>query len=340
MTETCLNATATPRQGEVALGYWDTLQRALGEAGQTRSQIVGNTDLKQNSTKVSVQEYLAAFERGLENDAEFALKVGQAASLKTFPVLGMTLLSCSNLEQALRQILRYESLNHDLGRSELDISSRVCTYHWMANPSYVFDRHGRLAFQLALSVFAGIKSFAPLLLQRTLPIKRLTFIVHESRLAPSIERFFACPVSFGAKSNSIEVDAKVLDWKLAFADPSMFSALTKHAESLLSVKKQNQDLVRRIQEILPDALRRQTFKIEDLAAELSLSSRSVQRKLKEQGLSYQGILDETCLKLARYYLKETSLSLIQIAHIIGFKEQSSFNHAFKNWTGKSPGEFR
>jgi AraC-like DNA-binding protein len=210
----------------------------------------------------------------------------------------------------------------------------------MPNPSYLPAFESIISFQLALSVFAGIKTFAPLLLRQDLPIRRVNFAIDRVEIASSVQQFFACPIYFGQGKNSIEVDVDLMSLDLTFADPTMFDALTKHAESLLLGSDDQNDFLRRVQALIPEALRRQNFKIEDLASELNASARTVQRKLKEQGYTYQKLVDETRLKLAKVHLRENQLSMSEIAFMVGYQEQSSFNHAFKSWTKLSPREFR
>ncbi|HEX2530500.1 MAG TPA: helix-turn-helix transcriptional regulator [Burkholderiaceae bacterium] len=66
----------------------------------------------------------------------------------------------------------------------------------------------------------------------------------------------------------------------------------------------------------------------------------MQRKLGEVGIGFQQVLDRTRHELATDYLKNDKLSLAEIAFLLGYREQSSFNHAFKEWTGFNPGAYR
>jgi AraC-like DNA-binding protein len=78
----------------------------------------------------------------------------------------------------------------------------------------------------------------------------------------------------------------------------------------------------------------------DVAEQLGQTTRTLQRKLKEAGSSFQEVLDQTRRELAEHYLAQVELSITDIAYMLGFQEQSSFNHAFKDWTGLNPGAFR
>jgi len=337
MTTTCSSTTATPFQGEVALGYWQTLYRALALEGLANAEDQQSTDFESTP---SVTQYLDALRTGFSVRQGFGLVVGSLVSLQTFPVLGMTLLSCDNLRQAMQQILRYESLNHDLGSSNLTIGENVSQYSWTPNPTYLTKTDDVLSFQLSLSVFAGIKTFAPMLVQAGIPFKKISFVAPEPQNSLLYRDFFETDVLFNQKLNAITVDNETLDWKVRSGDPSILRTLTSHADELLLPGESEQDYSWKVKSILPDALRQQAFGIEDLANKLNISPRTLQRRLKELGYSYQTIVNETRQKLAEIYLSENKVSMNEIAFLIGYREQSSFNHAFKSWTGLSPSEYQ
>jgi len=80
--------------------------------------------------------------------------------------------------------------------------------------------------------------------------------------------------------------------------------------------------------------------LDECAASLSLSARTLRRKLQERGLSYQQIIDEVRSGLARTQLLAPRSSVEAVATRLGFSEAASFSRAFKRWTGMSPRQFR
>lgn len=78
----------------------------------------------------------------------------------------------------------------------------------------------------------------------------------------------------------------------------------------------------------------------EVAADLHVSPRSLQRRLAAEGDTFQEVLDRTRERLARHYLTTTGLSDTEIAFLIGYDEQTSFHRAFRSWTGSTPGEAR
>jgi AraC-like DNA-binding protein len=71
-----------------------------------------------------------------------------------------------------------------------------------------------------------------------------------------------------------------------------------------------------------------------------MSPRTLQRRLRDHGLCYADLLDSTRASAAKNYLSDRGISVAEVAYLLGFSEQSSFNHAFKRWTGQAPNEFR
>ena len=80
--------------------------------------------------------------------------------------------------------------------------------------------------------------------------------------------------------------------------------------------------------------------VQDLARELHVSARTLQRRLTDQRLSFQRLLGEARRELARHYLLHSSMELNETAYLLGYEDASSFFRAFHNWEGTSPGQWR
>ena len=83
-----------------------------------------------------------------------------------------------------------------------------------------------------------------------------------------------------------------------------------------------------------------SLSIESVAGNFNISVRTLQRKLKEEGVSYLQIIEEVRKSLAIHYIKKSSSSVKEISAILGYSEPSGFVRAFKKWTGKTPSEYR
>jgi AraC-like DNA-binding protein len=80
--------------------------------------------------------------------------------------------------------------------------------------------------------------------------------------------------------------------------------------------------------------------IDMVARRLNMSVRTLQRRLNDDGLTFRGVLTSAQSDIAKSYLRETSLSIAQIAAQLGYADRTSFDLAFSNWTGSSPRRFR
>lgn len=79
---------------------------------------------------------------------------------------------------------------------------------------------------------------------------------------------------------------------------------------------------------------------DDIAASINMSRRSLQRKLKQQGISFSGLLDSSRRELGLQYVRDSRHSLNEIAYLLGFSEPGNFSRAFKRWYRKSPSQYR
>ena len=339
MTSTCSKTTVEPFTGEVAWPYWQTLVEVAKNKGVASTYINSDSGGGDYCGPVAVDEYLSLFSKGVGQSTGFGMSLGKAVTLGTFPVLGMTLLSCQNLGQVLTQILRYEGLNHDLGVSSLSLSEPVSRYIWTPNCIYLPDIQSELSFHLALSVFAGVQTFSPKLIQQTVPVERVGFMINKPKHINAYRDFFQAEVVFGQKFNFLDFKSSILDQAVLGGDMASFSALTAHADCLLKDSSKG-TIVVQLKRILPRALRQHQFRVDDLADELNISVRTLQRQLKESGTKFQVVLDGVRKNLAEHHLREKKLSMSDIAFLVGYQEQSSFNHAFKGWSGVSPSVFR
>jgi len=90
---------------------------------------------------------------------------------------------------------------------------------------------------------------------------------------------------------------------------------------------------------LPTLIFKGEATIETLASALNMTSRSLQRKLKTEGVNFRRLLDQARFDLTRQLMIEKEQPLSHISGIVGFNDQSSFNRAFKRWTGQTPHEY-
>lgn len=105
--------------------------------------------------------------------------------------------------------------------------------------------------------------------------------------------------------------------------------MQRHAEALLQVRQS-----------ISTRLGSGPVKLADVASDLLLSTRTLQRRLANAGLAFQMLLDTTRHELACHYLSRSAMPIAEVAYLLGFQDATAFHHAFKCWQGHGPGQYR
>ncbi len=154
------------------------------------------------------------------------------------------------------------------------------------------------------------------------------------------ERIFGCPVRFATAESAMRVARDVWDTPSKRADPDLFGVLADHARILGEKVPTEAAAVVDVRRAIVAQLRGGAPSLESVSKQLAMSPRTLQRRLQEHGVSYADLLDSTRAEAAKAYLKDRHISFAEVAYLLGFAEQSSFNHAFRRWTGKAPRDYR
>ena len=153
------------------------------------------------------------------------------------------------------------------------------------------------------------------------------------------ERFFTAPLHFGAPANVLLMDAGLLDRPLPAAN-SMIAGMNEQLLREYLGRMRNEQVSLHVRREIIALLGSDQLGLEQIAGRLNMSGRNLHRKLAEEGTSFKELQDEIRHDLALRYLSTSAMSLNQVAFSLGFIDQSSFNRAFKRWTGDSPGQYR
>ena len=324
-------------QARVARPYAQAALDELAACGVPVPDVEGDT--------LPVADYLAWLNMGSAQTGEdFGWRVGSRMRTASFVAYGHAVLSCPRFDDAIALTQRFEGLAHDLGRSELVIVEEQAHYRWH---SPWLAAHPCPA--LPESVMSGILAFATWLAQRPLPVLALAFPHAAPRpaLRDAIDRRLGLRVVYDAPVTSATVPASLLHEPIPTADPALFPLLEQHAAQQLATREQalrttdaRTALAAQVQRCIAERLAHDGARLGEVAQVLGLSARTLQRRLAEAGTPFQGLLDATRRELALQYLRDAHLSMTEVAFLLGYAEQSSFNHACRGWFGEAPGRVR
>lgn len=267
-------------------------------------------------------------------DPAIGLRVSRFVSPTTFHALGYALVASGSLREVFERIVRYHQVVSDALTLELSRDGERYRFRLLqpqGSPAPALE---------AIDAFAAIyvrtcrnrlgRDYAPLAvyLRRPQPADPMPW-----------HTVFRAPVFFAADEDRLEFAAQDFDSHLDDANPE----LAEHNETVLKrTLAQLQPLTwehkvrRAIEAQLPDG----EPSAERIAQALHLSLRSLQRHLADEGCRFDTLLNECRENLALLHLRDPQCSLAEISHLLGFADTSSFNRAFKRWTGMTPGQFR
>jgi AraC-like DNA-binding protein len=157
--------------------------------------------------------------------------------------------------------------------------------------------------------------------------------------AGEYSRWLSGEVRFGARQMEVRVPRKILRLRNVMADERSRAVVTPPVERELALQRSGSDFAGQIRRRLSEQQGHYPS-VQRLADEFNMSSRTLLRKLRQDGFTYQGLLDEARKEVAEWYLLKTRVPVEAIAERLGYVDASGFSRAFRRWFGKPPGKFR
>lgn len=267
-------------------------------------------------------------------DPAFGLRAAQCWHPSHLGVLGYAWMSSSSLRSALARLARYwRTIASDVEVALHELPAEVALSH---KPPPLPEDLDRVRGDVAMAILHGMcrSSYG----ERFVP-QRVAF----RHAAPSdrrpYETLFGCPLSFGAEANRLVLSRELADHALPTANRQLAAMHDRIlAEELARLAKG--DVLARARASLLERLTSGALSEEDLAGDLHMSRRSLQRRLAEADASYQVLLDDTRKDLALRYLEDPAKSATDVTFLLGYSQQSAFTRAFRRWTGMSPSAYR
>jgi AraC-like DNA-binding protein len=186
-------------------------------------------------------------------------------------------------------------------------------------------------------VVAGIRTGLRMISGHKATPTKIAFAHTRNSDIPEFERFFGCPVEFGATNTAFQISADALHLPLITPETMLLRVLRPYCDAAAKERKVKPGTLRsaveaEVEKLLPHG----KAKAENIAQVLAVSRPTLARRLAYEGTTYGEVVDQLRKSLAIQYLKDPRMSLGQIVWLLGYEGSTSFNHAFKRWTGRSP----
>ena len=286
--------------------------------------------------RLQTEKVSRLWELAVERAGNPALALAQPQVVRpaSFDVVGYAMMSCADLRSAFERLIRYMLILSDA--LTMTMSKERGGYRF----SFVLSGGDRpLPRQRLEFVFVTVLSFCRWISGREVYPRAVEFVYPVPEDPALYAAVFGCLVSFNSSGNSMlfaEADMAAplptSNATLAELHERFAGDYLEHFDHAQTSYRAREVIIRR----LPDGEPRR----DEVARELRMSERTLQRRLEGEATSFLQLLDETRHELAEQYLGRLHLSLAQAAYLLGFADQSSFFRACRRWFNLPPGQYR
>lgn len=323
----------------VARPYVNALQGLLEQAGFPVRQWLADAGVEPQPAdgdgRMSLYHALLLWQRA-ENDTKtplLGLQLGQAVKPRDFPILGQAALSADTLRDAIHRLQEFEPLVWDIGLCHLEINGQDAKLMLSPQHNTLLPRG---VIELAVSGWLHIG-------RTLLPGHRGITIsfTHQPLAEENLYRqYLGADVAFGQRFNGLTFPASWLDIPLPARDEHLQVLLQQQGQRLLANYHRDLNLPNEVRAQICRCLLEGPVEPTDTARELGFSTRSLRRKLATRNTNWSSLYEEVRRDLAMLWLQQPEAPLADIGLLLQFADQSAFNHAFRRWTGETPGQYR
>ncbi|MCJ0972372.1 AraC family transcriptional regulator [Pseudomonas sp. PS1] len=270
----------------------------------------------------------------LTGNAAIGLNLARVMRPGAMHVVGYALMSSATLKESFQRLVRYQriiaegadvSFEPDGGGYRLTLA-----IHGDRLPAARQSAEGSLASTLAFCRWLTDRPLIPL---------EASFEGPTPEDVEPYQALFQCPLQFSAPRHSLLFRHADLTVPLPTANPELANLHDRFAGQYLA-RFTDSRITHRTRQLLCRLLPEGEPRRDAVAQLLHLSERTLQRRLHEEGTSFQQLLDDTRRTLAEQYLAQPELALLEIGYLLGFADPSNFFRAFRRWHSMTPGEYR
>jgi AraC-like DNA-binding protein len=308
---------------EVDLGQW--LDRA--ELNETVLSDM-NWDLSYEQFHRLITEAIK-----ISNEPALGLLVGERLRITSHGMLGFAAMNCASLRQAILLFEDFVQLRFSLISARLEVVEKEAHVHFA-----VTQPLAELEIPVLEAVVLTVKNLLDHISMGFCQISRANFAFAESDYGELARDLFKCEVQYEQSWDGIVLPLDVIDEPLDSADPASFDEAARICQRELEERDAQVSLSTSVRRLMLD--KQSGFPSLSVTARLfHMTPRTLHRRLKEEGTSYQTILDEERHRLALQYLQNSNISIQEIAFNLGYTDPANFRRAFKRWEKMTPSEY-
>jgi AraC-like DNA-binding protein len=318
------------------------LLEAIGSAGANPDQVLRAVDLDR-AVLSNAEGFIpcSTFARLLEEaaratgDSCFGLHFGERFNVKNIGPLAYVVLNSPTIAVADAHVARYLKLYNQAAKVFFTVEGqRAYLQYVLVDLGIEVPRQ-----QNEYSMVIRLNTIRMMVGSQWAPLE-VRFAHPAPEQISEHQRIFRAPVLFGFPTNAFVIEREFLERQIPAADQHLYQIMDRYLERILEEMPQEHEVLASVRRAVAESMREEHPNLTRVAKKMAMSPRTLQRQLKEQGIEFKNLVDDTRRRFAQSYLKSRRNTLTEVAFLLGYSEASAFNRAFKRWTGSTPLAYR
>jgi AraC-like DNA-binding protein len=318
------------------------LLEAIGNAGADPDQVLRTLELDR-AVLSNAESFIpcSTFARLLEEAARatgdpcFGLHFGERFNIKNIGALAYVVLNSPTIAVADQHVARYLKLYNQAAKVFFTVEEkRAYLQYVLVELGIAVPRQ-----ENEYSMVIRLNTIRMMVGSQWAPLE-VRFAHEAPEQILEHLRIFGAPVLFGYPTNVFVIEREFLERQIPAADERLYEIMRRYLERILEEMPQEHEVLASVRRAIAESMREGDPNLARVAKKMAMSPRTLQRQLKEQGMEFKNLVDDTRRRFALSYLKNRKNTLTEIAFLLGYSEASAFNRAFKRWTGRTPLTYR
>jgi len=300
---------------------------------------VSVADLISPTTRVSRSQLIQCYRNALalSRDPHLPFTIGSSVHLSAYGVYGYAMLCSTDFRRTMDFAVQYHQLATPLAMIAFDERDRLGV--WSIEPLLHPEIDSRLyRFVTELQIATHISLHRDIMGESFRP-REIMLAYRQVADFHIPSALVGCQVKFEQEVNRVVFDSAFLDATPKLGNRTTFPAALALCDELLASLALKTGAAGKIRSVLLRDLANQPT-LPSVARLLKTTPRTLRRQLQSQDTSFRQLSNELRIQVALRYLRETKMTIEDIAFALGFSDAANFRHAFRRWTGRTPHEFR
>jgi AraC-like DNA-binding protein len=329
--EGTLRAPRSVTRGTIAVSATTGLLDTIAASGANADEILRTVGLKRSvlanpDGRIACSTFARVLEEAARATADdcFGLHFGEHFDPKDIGALVYVVANSPTISIAIQNTERYLRIHNNAARTAFSIEGQRGYLRYVLSESDLHwsRQHNEFSMAVGLRVFRMVAGdrFRPLEVQFT----------HDTPSRTSEhERVFGCRILFACSANALVLERDVVERLVPAADNRLYRILKEHADRVLSEMPRENDFLGAVRSAIGESIAEGDPKRTRIARKLTMSPRTLERRLKQHGVVYKGLVNDTRRRFALDYLRDRRHTVTQVAFLLGYSEVSAFNRRFQ-----------